>query len=58
MKFGNVYEQLDNMHRSVPEHSYQYDIAFMSSVHIIQMIIMYSYQTYNIYKSSKGVNKY
>ena len=25
MKFGNVYEQLDNMHISVPEHSYQDD---------------------------------
>ena len=25
MKFGNVYEQLDNMHISIPEHSYQYD---------------------------------
>ena len=24
-KFGNVYEQLDNMHINVPEHSYQND---------------------------------
>ena len=23
------HEQLDNMHMSVPEHSYQYDIAFV-----------------------------
>ena len=30
--FGNIYEQLDNMHISVPEYSYQYDNTLMSSV--------------------------
>ena len=32
LQIWNVDEQLDNMHISVPEHSYQYDNAFMSSV--------------------------
>ena len=31
MNFGHIYEQLDNMHISVPVHIYQYDKYFMSS---------------------------
>ena len=55
--FGYVYEQLDNMHISVPEHSYQYD-KYSHEFHcIMQMLIMYNYKICSIYKSSKGVNK-
>ena len=30
-KFGNVYGQLDNMHISVPEHSYQNDNTLINN---------------------------
>ena len=58
MKFGNVYEQLDNMHTSVPEHSYLYDKAFMS------FIVTYKQLSCIIIKSAvsishlKDVSKY
>ena len=58
MNFGNIYEQLDNMHMNVPKHSYQYDKSSYAFQCIIQMFIMYSYQICSIYKSSKSVNKY
>ena len=52
------HEQLDNMHISVPEHSYPYGKYSHEFCCIIQTIIMYSYQVCSINKSPKGFNKY
>ena len=57
-KFENVHEQLDNMHTSVPEHSYLYDKAFMS------FVVTYKQLSCIVIKSAvsishlKCVNKY
>ena len=41
MMFGNIYEQLDNMHISAPEHSYQNDKYSYEFCCNIWAVIMY-----------------
>ena len=58
MKFGNVYEQLNDMHITVPGHCYQND-KYSYEIHCnIWGIIMYKLTSLQYLSHLKCVNKY